>query len=97
MTRRDGNTRPSLELKGYTGTYDNALFGKAWIRLAGDSLILSFRNNINAGLHHWHYNTFQGIFENEWMGKVLVNFNLGADGTVSSVAIDDMVYKKDDN
>lgn len=93
-SKRVPNTRPSLELKDYAGTYNNDLFGKVWIRLTGDSLVLSFRNNINAGLRHWHYNTFQGIFENEWMGKVLVNFNLGAYGTVSSVAIDDMVYKK---
>jgi len=93
-SKRVSSTRTSLELKDYAGTYDNELFGKAWIRLAGDSLILSFRNNINAPLHHWPYNTFRGKFENEWMGNALVNFNLGPEGTVTSVSIDDMIFKK---
>lgn len=76
------NTKPSLELKEYTGTYANELYGNAWIKQEGDSLTLSLPNNINLKLSHWHYNTFVGKYEYEWFGKDMINFSLNTEGKV---------------
>lgn len=77
------NTKPSLELKEYAGSYSNELYGDAVIKLDGDSLVLSLPNNINLKLSHWHYNTFVGKYEYEWFGKDMINFTLNTEGKVA--------------
>ena len=88
------HTRPSLALKDYAGAYGDGLYGDAWIKLAGDSLILSFPNKINVGLSHWHYDTFLGRFEYEWMGKEWLTFRFNAEGTVSGFSFMGIDYNK---
>jgi hypothetical protein len=94
--KRVPDTHPSRALAAYTGTYGNELFGKAWVSVAGDSLRLSFPNNINLALSHWHFNTFRGLFEYDWMGKDWITFDLGADGAVTGFSMGDMWYRKSD-
>jgi CubicO group peptidase (beta-lactamase class C family) len=93
--KRAPNTHPSLDLKAYAGTYRNELYGKAAIQITGDSLTLTFPSNINLALHHWHYDTFRGIYEYDWMGKDWVNFNLGTDGTVTGFSMAGMIYNRE--
>src|ERR1700722_784738 len=88
------HTRPSLALKDYAGAYGDGLYGDAWIKLAGDSLILSFPNKINVGLSHWHYDTFLGRFEYEWMGKEWLTFRFNAEGTVSGFSFMGVDYSR---
>jgi len=88
------NTKPSLELKNYVGTYTNELYGDAWIKQDGDSLTLSFPNNIIIHLSHWHYNTFLGKYEYEWYGKDWLTFSLSTDGKVAGFSIGGMDYGK---
>ena len=88
------NTRPSLALKDYTGTYSDEVYGEAWIKLNGDSLIISFPNNKNLVLSHWHYDTFLGKFEYEWMGKDWVTFRFNAEGKVSGFTFAGLDYAK---
>jgi hypothetical protein len=92
--KRVAGTHPSRDLAAFTGTYSNEVFGKATISQAGDSLRLSFPNNINLALSHWHFNTFRGLFENDWMGKEWITFDLEADGAVSGFTMGDMRYRK---
>jgi CubicO group peptidase (beta-lactamase class C family) len=88
------NTHPSLALKDYTGTFSDELYGDAWIRLSGDSLILSFPNNIHVALSHWHYDTFLARFEYEWMGKDWLVFRFNAEGKISGFSFMGMEYGK---
>ncbi|HWB25861.1 MAG TPA: serine hydrolase [Chitinophagaceae bacterium] len=88
------NTQPSLGLKEYAGTYSNELYGDAWVKLEGDSLTLSFPNNINVKLSHWHYNTFLGKFDYQWYGKDWLTFNIDVNGKVSSFNFMGMTYGK---
>ena len=88
------NTRPSLTLKDYTGTYSNEIYGDAWIKQSGDSLMLSFPNNKNLALSHWHYDTFLGKFEYEWMGKDWLTFRFNAEGKVSGFTFSGLDYGK---
>jgi CubicO group peptidase (beta-lactamase class C family) len=92
--KRVTGTHPSRDLAAFAGNYSNEVFGKATISQAGDSLRLGFPNNINLALSHWHFNTFRGLFENDWMGKEWITFDLEADGAVSGFTMGDMRYRK---
>ncbi len=87
------NTKPSLELKNYTGKYSNAIYGDAVIINKNETLQLQFPNNINVALSHWNYDTFLGKFEREWMGKDWLTFNVDATGKVASFNFLGMEYK----
>jgi CubicO group peptidase (beta-lactamase class C family) len=88
------HTQPSLALKEYAGTYSDELFGDARIRFSGDSLVLSFPNNINAALRHWHYDTFKASFDYEWMGNEWLTFRFNAEGKVSGFSFMGIDYNK---
>jgi len=94
VAKRALNTKPSLELKSYAGTYTNELYGDAWVKQDGDSLTLSFPNNIIIHLSHWHYNTFLGKYEYEWYGKDWITFSLNAEGKVAGFNVGSMDYGK---
>lgn len=81
--KRVANTKPTLALKQYAGSYTNEIFGDAEIVLANDSLSIKFPNDVTAGLSHWHYDTFLGKFEREWYGKDWLTFSVDAEGKVS--------------
>jgi hypothetical protein len=88
------NTKPSLDLKAYTGKYTNDIYGDAEIAMQGDSLVLKFPNNVNVELSHWNYDTFQGKYEREWYGKDLLQFTLDTEGRVSSFSFAGLTYNK---
>jgi hypothetical protein len=93
-SKRVLHTQPSLALKEYAGVYHDELFGDAWIRSSGDSLILSFPNNINAGLRHWHFDTFKASFDYEWMGNEWLTFRFNAEGKVSGFSFMGIDYNR---
>jgi CubicO group peptidase (beta-lactamase class C family) len=107
--KRVPNTHPSLSLKDYAGEYTNPLYGSATISTSGtssttgttgatttsgDPLILSFPNDIRVGLSHWHYDTFLGQFEYEWMGKEWLTFRFNAEGKVDGFHFMGLDYEK---
>jgi len=94
--KRVFDTRLSLALASYTGTYSHPLYGNAWVKLEGDSLILSYPNNIRVRLSHWHYDTFLGRFDYEWMGKDWLTFRFNAEGKVSGFNFLGTEYEKGD-
>jgi CubicO group peptidase (beta-lactamase class C family) len=94
--RRVLNTRPSLALASYAGTYTHPLYGNAWIKQEGDSLVLSYPNNIRVRLGHWHFDTFLGQFDYEWMGKDWLTFRFNAEGKVSGFVFLGEEYAKQD-
>lgn len=55
------NTKPSLALKDYTGTYTGTLYGDATILEENGKLVLKMLPSPNfvADLEHWHYDTFR--------------------------------------
>jgi CubicO group peptidase (beta-lactamase class C family) len=93
-SKRILNTKPSLALTNYTGTYSNDIYGSAAVVQRGDSLLLQLPNNINVNLSHWHYDTFQGKFEHDWMGTEYIQFSLNTKGAVGSFSILGIEYTK---
>lgn len=55
------DTKPSLDLNGYTGTFGGKLYGNAEVRLEDDKLVLDFlpSETLIGDLTHWHYDVFE--------------------------------------
>jgi hypothetical protein len=72
---RVANTRPSLPLSGYAGTYSDDLYGAITISEENSRLVMRFSRSPNfvADLEHWHYDTFQI----KWRPSVSYNFPRG--------------------
>lgn len=72
---RAANTKPSLPLTSYAGTYSDKLYGDVIISEENGKLIMRFGPSPNfvADLEHWHYDTFQI----KWRPSVAYNFPRG--------------------
>lgn len=79
-------TRPSLAPAGYAGTYRSEMYGDVTVAVDSSGLVLRFGPEYTADLAHWHYDTFQATWRNPVMGKDLITFTLGADGTVERLS-----------
>ncbi len=69
------NTKPSLALKDYAGTYTGNLYGDATVSEENGKLVLRMLPSPNfvADLEHWHYDTFRI----HWRPSVSYNFPAG--------------------
>jgi len=88
-TRRK-DTKPSLNLKEYTGTYGGELYGNAEVSLENDHLVLKFVPTpmFVGDLSHWQFDTFSFKFRsilNLPEGKV--NFVLDEKGKVEEMRV----------
>lgn len=72
---RASNTKPSLGLSSYAGTYSDELYGAVTVTEENGKLVLRFGPSPNfvADLEHWHYDTFQI----KWRPSVAYNFPRG--------------------
>jgi CubicO group peptidase (beta-lactamase class C family) len=72
---RVANTKPSLALKDYAGTYSGELYGDATVTEENGKLVLRLipAPNFVADLEHWHYDTFLI----KWRPTVAYNFPRG--------------------
>jgi CubicO group peptidase (beta-lactamase class C family) len=96
-SKRVLGTHPSLLLTAYAGIYENEIFGKAEIKLKGDSLLLEYPNHIDLYLSHWHFDTFVARYAYYWYNRTKIRFSLDLSGRVSSFEMDGMVYKRQYN
>lgn len=87
------NTKPSLDLKDYSGTYTGNLYGDATISEENGKLVLRMLPSPNfvADLEHWHYDTFRI----KWRPSVsydfpagFVTFTIDKNGKASDFSID---------
>ena len=72
---RVANTKPTLALKDYVGSYSDDLYGAVNIAEENGRLVMRFSHSPNfvADLEHWHYDTFQI----KWRPSVAYNFPRG--------------------
>lgn len=90
---RVANTKPTLPLSGYAGTYSDDLYGAITITEESGRLVMRFSRSPNfvADLDHWNYDTFQI----KWRPSVSYNFprgwvtfTLDRDGKTDELKID---------
>ena len=83
--RRVADTRPSLPLDRYAGTYANPTYGEAVVTVRDGALHFAFGSGRSGRLTHWHYDTFESRWEDIRMTPSLVVFAPDGAGGVSSV------------
>jgi CubicO group peptidase (beta-lactamase class C family) len=85
--QRVKDTKPSLPLESYAGTYRDQLYGDLTVTLEEGVLTLGYHST-RVPLEHWHYNTFKGS-EGAGLGVVsLVTFQIDRAGKVGSVEVE---------
>jgi CubicO group peptidase (beta-lactamase class C family) len=82
------NTKPSLPIAKYAGTYADSLLGEIVVRDSSGTLVLQFGPNWHGTLEHWHFDTFRTRFGTPVLGAIPVQFRLGPAGTVDEVQMD---------
>jgi len=88
---RNKNSKPSLSLDKYCGTYSCKLYGDAEVFLIKDKLHLKFipAPEFESTLEHWQYNTFTVEFKAFLsLPKGKVNFIIDNTGTVNKMEIE---------
>jgi len=89
--KRNKNSKPSLTLEKYCGTYGGDLYGNATITLKNGKLDLQFlpAPDFFSTLEHWQYDVFVVEFKNfPSLPKGKVNFILNQNGEVDEFKID---------
>lgn len=82
------NTKPSVALAEYAGTYNDPLFGDMTVTTEGDHLLLQFAGGEKADLLHWHYDTFDVRWHQPLLRayfRAALAFSLNADGKPSRI------------
>ena len=82
---RDADSRPSLPLSGYAGTYTDPWYGDVIVAQEGDDLTLRFSHteSLVGALEHWQYDTFIARwYDRELRADAYITFVLGADGAI---------------
>jgi CubicO group peptidase (beta-lactamase class C family) len=92
--KRVMNTKPSLALADYAGTYTSPLYGTAEITVAGNQLAIDLNKFIKAHVDHWNYDTFRGWFDEKENGKGNAMFYLGPDGKVKKLDLEGLEFTK---
>ncbi len=95
--QRAKDTRPSVDLISYAGTYADPLYGTLDVSVAGLRLQLTINKVETATLEHWNFDTFYGPWEKAWYGKVAAQFFLGPSGKVEKVIVDGLEFRKQSN
>ncbi|HEY9516185.1 MAG TPA: DUF3471 domain-containing protein [Gemmatimonadaceae bacterium] len=82
------DTRPSLPLGRYAGTYADSAYGNATVTLNHGKLQLEYGTTYSGELEHWHFNTFRTNWRNQLLGTSFVTFALDARGQVVSMDVE---------
>ena len=84
-------TGPSLKLEGYTGLFQDKVYGNAEIELQKGKLFLTLlptKEVFTSKMEHWHYDTFRVKFKDEFLPYGFVTFNFDSYGKVTGFKID---------
>jgi CubicO group peptidase (beta-lactamase class C family) len=83
---RAADSKPSLALAKYAGTYNDAWYGPITVRLENGGLVMSFDHTpgMVGDLQHWQYDTFKAHWRLRTIEDAFVTFSLNPDGTIQS-------------
>jgi hypothetical protein len=88
------DTKPSLALDRYAGSYSHPLYGTVTVTLDGGALRVKFGPGFDGALTHWHYDTFEARWSTAWRGTSLVTFTLDATGAPSTVDLNGLRFTR---
>ena len=84
---RVADTRPSLALAKFAGTYNDSLYGNIVIAENNGALRLTL-GAFSGTMEHWNYDTFRAVMNNPSIGKPKVTFVVGAEGTPTEMRVE---------
>ncbi len=84
---RVADTRPSLPLEKYAGTYDDSLYGQLEIAEQGGKLVARKGPAFAGDLTHWHFDTFKVTWRDRRLGTTYFTFKVDGEGKVSSLEV----------
>jgi CubicO group peptidase (beta-lactamase class C family) len=88
---RAKDTKPSLALDKYAGTYQDEMYGDVKVEQdESGKLLVRYGKAFMGDLEHWHYDTFQAVWRDRTLGKSLITFTLNAQGKVEAARIQNM-------
>lgn len=84
------DTKPSLALEKYCGTYEDKMYGKTEITMKDGQLYMQFlpTKTFRGKLLHWHYDTFYIDWEDEFLTRGWVKFDMDFDGIANKFTIE---------
>jgi CubicO group peptidase (beta-lactamase class C family) len=86
--QRVPNTKPSLALGEYVGTYADSAYGTVSVTESNGTLNFAFGPTWRGPLEHWHYDTFHLKLDTPVLPPAPVTFHLNAAGKVEDVVVD---------
>ena len=83
---RAADSKASLPLEKYAGTYNDAWYGPISIRVENGSLVINFDHTpgMVGDLQHWQYDTFKAHWRVRTIEDAFVTFSLNPDGSIDS-------------
>ena len=93
--RRLPNTKPSMPLASYVGTFSDPFYGTVQVEMVEGKLRLKVAKDVTADLDHWHLDSFMATWNREWNGQSLVTFQLNpATGDVVGISTGGQSFRK---
>lgn len=84
------NTSPSMDLAKYCGVYNDKMYGSLEVKIKDKNLYMQFipSPTFKGELKHYHYDTFYIDWEDEFLTRGWVKFDLDFEGNPSKVSIE---------
>jgi len=86
--QRVPNTKPSLALTEYAGTYADSAYGTVKVTESNGTLSLDYGSSWRGPLEHYHYDTFRMKLDTPVLPPVPVNFRINAAGKVDEIQME---------
>jgi CubicO group peptidase (beta-lactamase class C family) len=81
------DTKPSLAISEYAGTFKNDLYGDVKVTHQNGKLSVRFGPAFTGDLEHWHYDTFRARFNGPGTSTGFMTFGLNAQGKADTLTI----------
>jgi CubicO group peptidase (beta-lactamase class C family) len=94
LDKRAENTRPSLPLSAYSGSYTHPMLGRAVVRDTPQGLQVRFNDRTSFDVQHWQYDAFKAASMDVLRSQPVFNFTLGADGEIETLEAFGKAFKK---
>lgn len=92
---RAKDTKPSLVLEKYAGSYEDDMYGEAKVKFENGKLVAQYGKAFAGELEHWHYDTFQVKWRDiSIVSKGMISFTLDAQGKVAQMKIENLAEFK---
>jgi CubicO group peptidase (beta-lactamase class C family)/general stress protein 26 len=97
--QRKLNTRPSLDVREYSGRYSDPLLGEVEVSMAPGShgLRIRYGGAFVGNLDHWNFDTFRATWDAKWRGSALASFVLDPSGQAVELRLMGATFRRISN